>query len=89
MATQAGNFEGTLKVESYDLKVHGKIAPLEMVPTPFGFYLPKLSLSGRWNIVGGTPGSGTIEAWLIFVPTANGLVGTILFSSFNLTGKWK
>jgi hypothetical protein len=89
LATQAGNLEGKLTVGSYVLNVNGNIAPLEMVPTPFGFALPMLSISGRWNIVGGTPGSGTFEAWLIFIPTEDGHVGYILFSSFNLTGKWK
>lgn len=73
----------------YTLKVNDKITPLEMVPTPYGFDLPMLSISGQWNIVGGTPGSGTYEAWLIFVPTPDGHVGYIPFSSFNLTGKWK
>ncbi len=89
LSTQAGNLHGTLETGSYILKMNGKIQPLEMVPTPLGIDLPKLTINGRWTSIDGTQGQGNFEAWVIFIPTPEGHVGSIIASAFDLTGKWQ
>lgn len=89
LATQAGNLHGTLEAGSYILKMNGKIQPLEMVPTPLGIDLPKLTINGRWTSIDGAQGQGNFEAWVIFIPTPEGHVGSIIASAFDLTGKWQ
>ena len=89
LLTQAGNLNGTLEAGTYVLKVNGKLQPLEIVPTPFGIDLPKLTINGHWTFTDGAQGQGDFEAWVIFIPTPEGHVGSIVASAFNLTGKWQ
>lgn len=89
LSTQAGNLHGTLEAGSYVLKMNGNIQPLEMVPTPLGIDLPKLTINGHWTFTDGARGQGSFEAWVIFIPTPEGHVGSIVASAFNLTGKWQ
>ena len=89
LSTQAGNLHGTLKSGPYVLKLNGKIQPLEMVPTPFGIDLPKLTIKGHWTFANGVQGEGSFDTWVIFIPTPEGHVGSIVASGINLTGKWQ
>jgi len=89
LSTQAGNLHGTLETGPYVLKLNGKIQPLEMVPTPLGIELPKLTIYGRWTFTDGARGQGNFEAWVIFIPTPEGHVQSIVASALNLTGKWQ
>lgn len=88
LATQAGNFQGTLEVGSSVLRVNGKIQPLEMVPFGPGTYLPKLTIKGHWTSINGSRGQGDFIGWFIFVPTPQGHVAVIVASSFIMTGWW-
>lgn len=88
LATQAGNLHGDLVAGSAGFKVNGKIQPLEMVPTPLGIDLPKLTITGHWNLDGKGPGNGDFEAWVIFIPDEYGHVVMIIASSFIMEGKW-
>ena len=88
--TQAGNFHGTLIVNSYTLKVNGRSEPIEFVD----WYAPgvpiyKLTIGGHWTCVEGTQGRGDFDGYAFFIPTREGHVGYILDSYFNMTGKWK
>jgi hypothetical protein len=98
LSTQAGEYEGTLNMDdgSLAMEIKGITAPLEMVPfqTAGGTVsLPSLSLSGTWKSIPNQNGtitlksSGTYSAWLIFQPTPEGHVGTILDSNITLLGK--
>ncbi|MFH1647080.1 MAG: hypothetical protein ABID71_05310 [Chloroflexota bacterium] len=87
LATQAGNLHGTLEAGGYSFKVNGKIQPLEMVPTPLGFDLPRLTITGHWSRTAG-PGQGDFEAWVVFIPDDYGHVVMIVASSFVMEGKW-
>ncbi len=89
LSTQAGNLHGTLKAGSHVLKLNGNIQPLEMIPTPFGIDLPKLTISGRWTFTNGAQGGGEFDTWVIFIPTPEGHVGSIVASGLNLTGNWQ
>ena len=89
LSTQAGNLHGTIEIGPYVLKVNGKIQPLEMVPTSFGLDLPKLTINGHWTFTDGTQGQGDFDAWVIFIPTPEGHVDSIVGSTINLTGKWQ
>lgn len=86
LATQAGNLHGTLKSGAFVFKLTGKILPLELVPTPIGVNLPKLTINGHWTATDGTQGEGSFEAWVIFIPTPDGHVGSIVASGINLSG---
>lgn len=95
--TQAGTLHGTVTfpTEPYVMRVNGRVKPLEMVPTPLGIDLPKLTIEGRWILTEGAKGQGDLDAWAIFIPTTEedpegpGHVKQILFSSVELTGKWQ
>jgi hypothetical protein len=87
LATQAGNLHGDMTVGDTAFKVNGKIQPLEMVPTPLGFDLPKLTITGHWNLDGKGPGNGDFEAWVIFIPDEYGHVVMIVASSFVMEGQ--
>ncbi len=89
LATQAGDIHGTITMKDSGrvLNLNGTIHPLEMVPTPFGFNLPKLTISGHWNSTGEGKGQGDFTAWVIFVPDANGHILFIPASAFTLTGQ--
>ena len=89
LSNQAGNLHGTLKAGSHVIKLNGSIQPLEMVPTPFGIDLPKLTINGRWTFTNGAQGGGTFDTWVIFIPTPEGHVGSIVASGLNLTGNWQ
>ncbi|MCK4863347.1 MAG: hypothetical protein KAS25_03575 [Dehalococcoidales bacterium] len=88
LATQAGNLQGNLVMDDASFKVNGKIQPLEIVPTPLGIDLPKLTITGHWNLDGKGPGNGDFEAWVIFVPDEYGHVVMIIASSFIMEGNW-
>ncbi len=88
LATQAGNLHGNIVAGDADFKVNGKIQPLEMVPTPLGIDLPKLTITGHWNLDGKGPGNGDFEAWVIFIPDEYGHVVMIIASSFIMEGNW-
>jgi len=89
LSTQAGNIHGTLKAGPYVLKLNGKIQPLEMVPTPFGVDLPRLTIKGYWTFTNGEQGGGNFDTWVIFIPTPEGHVSNIVASAINLTGNWQ
>ncbi len=89
LSTQAGNLHGTLETGSSVLKLSGAIQPLEMVPTPFGFDLPKLTINGRWASTNGMQAKGNFDAWVIFIPTPDGHVAQIVDSAINLSGNWQ
>lgn len=88
LATQAGNFHGTMTVGSSEFKVNGQIQPLEMVPVSADVYLPKLTINGHWTAGEGVRGNGDFVGWLIFIPNSEGHVDTILASSLTMTGQW-
>jgi len=88
LATQAGTLHGDLVAGDTSFRVNGKIQSLEMVPTPLGIDLPKLTITGNWNLDGKGPGNGDFEAWVIFVPDEYGHVVMIVASSFVMEGKW-
>ena len=88
LATQAGNLHGTLETIAGTFRVNGKIQPLEMVELYPGVYLPKLTISGHWNLAGSGPGQGNFDAWVIFIPDEYGHVVAIVASSFVMDGKW-
>ena len=88
--TQAGNFHGTLLVDTYSLKVNGRIDPLEFVE----WYAPgvpiyKLTISGHWAFTNGTQGRGDFDGYASFIPTPEGHVGYVVDSSFTMDGHWK
>ena len=89
LSTQAGNLHGALKAGPYILKINGKIQPLEMVPTPLGIDLPKLTITGHWTFTDGAQGRGHFDVWVIFIPTHEGHVESIVASALNLTGNWQ
>jgi len=89
LLTQAGNLHGTLEANPYALKLNGKIQPLEMVPTVFGIDLPMLTIKGKWTFANGAKGSGDFNVWVIFIPTPEGHVGSIIASEVSLTGDWQ
>ena len=86
--TQAGTLHGKMKAGENVLKVDANILPLTLVP--YGPYtLPMLTVTGTWQNLEGGQGSGTFNAWLVFIPTPDGHVGSILASSFDMTGNWR
>jgi len=87
LATQAGNLHGNLVAGDDSFKVNGKIQPLEIVMSPLGIYLPKLTINGQWSLDGKGPGTGDFEAWVIFIPDEYGHVVMIIASSFVMEGK--
>lgn len=87
LVTQAGDFHGTLATASMTFGVNGKIQPLEMAPIGNGVYLPKLTFSGHWAGTEGICGNGEFSGWLIFVPSQDGHVATIVASSFDMSGQ--
>ena len=89
LLTQAGNLHGTLEVSPYALKLNGKIQPLEMVPTALGVDLPMLTIKGNWTFINGAKGRGDFYVWVIFIPTPEGHVGSIVASAVGLTGDWQ
>lgn len=93
---QAGSLAGTLTVGdgSFIIKVSGKSQPLEMVYfEAFQTYLPKMSINGHWTFIEGAQGTGSFEAWFVFIPEidehGNVHVGQIVDSALELTGKWQ
>jgi len=84
--TQAGTFIGTMESGDSMLKVSGATEPLELVPTPFGTLLPKLTIQGKWHSVEKAQGTGDFQAWVIFIPTEDGHVGSIIDSAFTMSG---
>jgi hypothetical protein len=88
LATQAGNIRGILQSNEYVFQVNGKIQPLEWLGTPYASPA-MLTLSGHWTVTTGAQGQGNFDAWAMFIPTPEGHVGTILASSFTMTGQWQ
>ena len=87
MFTQAGTLHGTLEVGSYVLKVDGTIQPLEWLGEPFASPA-LLTMSGQWRFTNSTWGRGDFSASVLFIPTPEGHVGSIIDSAFTMTGKW-
>ncbi len=88
LLTQAGNLHGTLTVGESTFNLNGKIAPLMLVPVG-EYLLPKLNISGNWDLIEGAHGEGIFNAAVTFIPTPEGHVGTIIDSTFFLTGQWQ
>ncbi len=89
LATQAGNLAGSMEVGSRQIGIVGKVEPLTMVYfAPYNMNLPKLTISGHWAGLRGLGAEGSYEAWMVFVPTADGHVRYIVASSFAMTGKY-
>lgn len=89
LSTQAGNLHDTLETGPYIIKLNGDIQPLEMMPTPFGIDLPKLTIKGHWTFTNGAQGRGNFDVWVIFIPTPEGHVDSIVASAISLTGNWQ
>lgn len=89
LATQAGNLSGTLNIGRYLFKVEGKTDPVEWLPVAGG-YIGKLTVRGNWALLSDKQGQGNFEADIIFIPTPEGHVASIVHgSSFTLTGQWQ
>jgi hypothetical protein len=88
LATQEGNLHGILKMDKSGetFEINGKVAPLKMVTTPYGA-LPELDIAGHWTYLKGGKGAGDFSAKIDFIPDAAGHVGSIPFSTFEMTGK--
>ena len=89
LATQEGNLVGTLKTDSATLLVTAKVDPLSFVPADVpGGYLPMLMIEGKWIGMTGLKANGDFQAYVVFVPTADGHVGFVVDSGFVMTGKY-
>lgn len=88
LLTQAGSLRGTVTVGEHVLKVDGQIAPLEWLGPPLASPA-QLTMTGQWKFTGGAKGKGDFSALVIFIPTPQGHVGTILASSLTMTGQWR
>jgi hypothetical protein len=88
--TQAGNFHGTLDVDTYRFRVNGTSEPLEFIAwfAP-GIPLYKSVIYGRWTFLEGANGTGDFNAYSIFIPTPDGHVAYIVNSAFIMTGQWQ
>jgi hypothetical protein len=87
LVDQSGNLAGTMQVGSKLFVIDGKVAPLSLVD--MGEYqLPQLTISGHWAGLKGVNATGSFNAYMIFVPTADGHVDYIVASSFDMTGKY-
>ncbi len=91
--TQAGCLVGTMDAGDRTFFVVGTINPYELVPMG-GYDLPKLTISGYWTEK--LPrqqgryqkrSTGTFDAWVIFIPDAQGHVVQIVQSSFEMNGR--
>ena len=97
LATQAGNLHGTLQAGAQVLEVNGTIEPLQfvgwLVPPgvhplyPDGIPLYQLDINGHWTAVRGGKGNGDFKATVIFIPTPDGHVYSIVASAFIMTGQ--
>ncbi len=94
LATQAGNLAGTLTTGPHLFYVSGYIQPVQWIPIPGSpdAYTGLLTATGEWAL--GDPkddrGSGTFTARIVFVPTPDGHVASILpGSEFTMSGVWK
>lgn len=91
LATQSGNFNGTLTVGSYIFKVNGKVEPVQLLPVPEtpGAYICLLKVNGNWSLKDNDAATGTFTATIYFVPTAEGHVDYVLpGSTFSMSGVW-
>ncbi len=91
LATQAGNLAGKLEAGENTIGIAGKVEPLTMFDIGTSgshMYLPKLTITGKWAGLKGLNANGSFEAWMVFVPTADGHVDYIVASSFAMTGKY-
>ncbi len=92
LATQAGNFSGTMTRGPYVFNVWGKSDPVQWIPVPDspGAYIGRSTASGSWDMASGGNSAGTFTTVLIFVPTAEGHIASILpGSNVTMTGLWK
>lgn len=92
--TQAGSFHGEMETGTNLLVVNGQSQPLEFVQyveVAPGIVVPtyKLTMGGKWAFLDGANGQGDFAAWAIFIPTAEGHVGTIIASAITVTGQWQ
>lgn len=89
LATQAGNFHGTLGVGDYTMKVEGESLPIEFAGWYGPYPLFTLTLEGNWTFIDGANGNGVLDASATFVPTPAGHIAFIVASDFTLTGQWQ
>jgi hypothetical protein len=87
LQTQAGDLVGKLESGRSTLLVTASVQPLSMVDMG-GFSLPCLTIEGQWIGVKNLRASGSFQASLIFVPTADGHVDYIVASSMVMSGKY-
>jgi hypothetical protein len=83
--TQSGCLTGTLKNGDKTLFINAKAAPLTF--TAQG--VPVLEISGHWNGVSGIHDQGTFNAWVAFIPDADGHIVAILDNSLTMSGKYQ
>ncbi len=94
--TQAGNFKGKMESRSVALAINGSTQPLALadiaVPDGLGgtmiIKLPKLTISGDWTGVQGLKAEGEFNAYIVFIPTPDNHVGTIVKSEFSIIGDY-
>jgi hypothetical protein len=90
IADQSGEMKGKMETGRNTLKITGTVEPYTLVDaSAYGYqYLPKLVINGEWSGQRGVKAKGTFEAWMIFVPDAEGHVLAIVDSAFDMTGKY-
>jgi hypothetical protein len=87
LTTQAGHLRGNLFAGGSVMAVNGTVAPLTMVN--MGTYsLPMLNITGTWNVKWGPKASGNFQAYMVFVPDADGHVLQVVDSAFVMNGKY-
>jgi hypothetical protein len=84
LATQAGNLVGALRTGNSTVMVVGQVAPLTILPSG----APMLNITGRWTGIDNLKASGSFQAYMVFVPTADGHVDSMLASGFAMTGQY-
>ncbi len=91
LATQSGNFSGTLTSGIYMFRVNGYIQPVQLVPVPSspGAFTGISTSTGQWTLKGDDNSHGTFTATVYFVPTPDGHVAYVLpGSTFSMIGVW-
>jgi hypothetical protein len=89
--TQAGDFVGNLVQDNGDTKamVFGQVAPLTFIPVgKVGGGNPIIQISGTWTGVSGLKARGEFQASMVFIPDEYGHVAEIVYSGFEMTGKY-
>jgi len=87
-ATQAGNFQGTMTVGDYLVRVNGKSLPIEFAGWYGPYPLYTLTLEGNWTFIDGAKGTGDLVASMTFIPTPDGHIAFIVGSDISMFGQW-